>query len=510
MRRKTLPLILLACLALPLTGAGADTKALESDLAGKTARRQKYERVLPEHQSTLRFLNSAEGKAFYGETEAAEKARFMQEIVDGLVKTLSEAKADEERAAAALSQARQESSSARKDAPVREEPLIDESLRGSAEAPPAAEKEKSARVADDHLKTSSLSGSGSSLSGMAKSAQRLADQLGQGGLKVGAEDFAGKPLKEGGTPPRETGRQESAAGIHTSRPDSMRPLDPSRPAGPRELAVSEVSGFKDSFQRQGLRVLRRADGSVSIVDRSGRPATPEQLEALRRDISSQPAALMRYPDFFSILAPERFQGLKERYRQGEEKRGQEFKDVGMTEAERDFKWDKSCDKVSGECNPNAEAGSYKKDDFVPPKDLDSIWDEVEKEEKRQEEIAARRTRASPGPQGAAFLETTGILDRVQAAFSRILGSRPEEAGSEETLVPEAGAGEAAAARGSAQARAHPASGAQPGPSGRTEARGRKLSKPVRLGLVLAALALIFLGLLRRRQASLRDFFRRPL
>jgi hypothetical protein len=36
-----------------------------------------------------------------------------------------------------------------------------------------------------------------------------------------------------------------------------------------------------------------------------------------------------------------------------------------------------------------------------------------------------------------------------------------------------------------------------------------LSKPVRLGLVLAALTLILLGL-KSRQGSWRDFFRRPL
>jgi hypothetical protein len=495
MRRRPSLLALLACLLLSLPARSAgDVKALESDLAAKTARRQKYERVLPEHQSTLRFLNSAEGKAFYGETEAAEKARFMQDIVDGLVKTLSEAEADEKRAAAALSQARQKSSSARKNAPVREEPVIDESPRGSAEDSPAAEKKKSARVADDHLKTSSLSGSGSSLSGMAKSAQNLADRLGQDGLKSGAEDFAGKPLKEGMAPP---------AGMHTSRPDSMRPIDPSRPSTQQELALASVSGFKDSFARQGLRVLRRADGSVAVVDRSGRPATPEQLEALRRDIASQPAALMRYPELFSVIAPEKYQGLKERYRQGEEARSKEFKDVGMTEAERDFKWDKSCDKVSGECNPNAEAGSYKKDDFVPPKDLDSIWDEVEKEEKHQEEIAAQRAKAELGRGVLASVAKKGLLDRVKGAVSDLLGSDDADgdtidlSGSgapPEALTPE---GKPAGRRLSGPTASNTAQ-AKARRSARKAARWKK--RALYGGAALAGGLLLCLGLLRRRRA----------
>lgn len=474
-------------------------QALEAELAVKTAKREWYEAQLALADHTAGFAELSGGKD-------SDDAKALREQVGDWQAQLDRAREAELASAAKLAQARQQSppSTPKESAAVRQEPMIEELPRGSAKAPPAAEKEKSARVADDHLKTSSLSGSGTSLSGMAKSAQNLADRLGQDGRKGGAEDFAGKPFKEGMAPP---------AGMYTSRPDSMRPIDPSRPSTQQELALASVSGFKDSFARQGLRVLRRADGSVSIVDRSGRPATEAQLEVLRRDIASQPAALMRYPELFSVIAPEKYQGLKERYRKGEETRSKEFKDVGMTEAERDFKWDKSCDKVSGECNPNAEAGSYKKDDFVPPKDLDSIWDEVEKEEKRQEEIAAQRAREGLGQGVLASVAKKGLLDRVKDAAAGLLG--PDDAGDDEGGDPADLSGSGASPEG-LSSDGNPAEGRVAGrPSGPTREmrRARRLARRAARwrkralygGAALTAGVLLCLGLRRRR--TLQEYFR---
>lgn len=474
-------------------------QALEAELAVKTAKREWYEAHLALADHTAGFAELTGGKD-------SDDAKALRAQVGDWQAQLDRAREAELASAAKLTQARQQSppSTPKESAAVREEPVISESPRGSAKDLPAAEKEKSARVADDHLKTSSLSGSGTSLTGMAKSAQNLADRLGQDGLKGGAEDFAGKPLKEGTAPP---------AGMHTSRPDSMRPIDPSRPSTQQELALASVSGFKDSFARQGLRVLRRADGSVAVVDRSGRPATPDQLESLRRDIASQPAALMRYPDFFSAIAPEKYQGLKERYRQGEEARGKEFKDVGTTEAERDFKWDKSCDKVSGECNPNAEAGSYKKDDFVPPKDLDSIWDEVEKEEKRQEDIAAQRAKAELGRGVLASVAKKGLLDRVKGAVSGLLGS--DDAGDDADGDP-TDLSSADASPETLSADGKPAEGRvadRPGAPTREMRRSRRLARRAARwrkralygGAALTGGLLLCLGLRRRR--TLQEYFR---
>ncbi|MBI5209727.1 MAG: hypothetical protein HY927_07145 [Elusimicrobia bacterium] len=337
-------------------------------------------------------------------------------------------------------------------------------------------------------------------------AQRLAGQLNSGMLKGDAFSGAGKGdalPSEGRQGLREAAAEkglEAASAVGSPR-TGMGGFDPGRPRTRGEMAMAASMGFKGSFARQGLAVRTGPDGRPAIVDRDGRPATEAQLELLRKDIASQPAALTRYPEFFSEVSPAQFQGLKERYNASPESRDKEFKDMALTEGDRDFQWGRSCEKVSGECNPHAQEGSYSKGEFVPPEDLGSVWDELDKEEKAIEDSMRKDAQGRmAGSLGSA--RAAGLLGRVRSAIDGWLGG--DEGGQEEG--PDAGVGVqggrpsvGAAVKGSGGGRVGLAGGKASGgsPSAGAAKKGRLGAKAALwLAAIAAAGGLILAGLRR--------------
>ncbi|MBI5210278.1 MAG: hypothetical protein HY927_09940 [Elusimicrobia bacterium] len=152
--------------------------------------------------------------------------------------------------------------------------------------------------------------------------------------------------------------------------------DPSNPRTTRDLVVAVQGGYRASLDASGLKLVRGASGAYEFRRKDGSPATPQDLVSLQRRIESEPAALMRRPDFFQAIPRERYQDLKSDHRGKPELKDTAFKDVGTTANDRDFVWEKSCSKVSGDCNPAAKEGEYKKNEDVPPEDLDSIWKSI--------------------------------------------------------------------------------------------------------------------------------------
>jgi len=151
--------------------------------------------------------------------------------------------------------------------------------------------------------------------------------------------------------------------------------DPGSPKSPSDYVLAARSGYAPAFAAAGLKL--GPDGK-SVVRLDGKPATAEDYARLQREIGSMPAALGRRPDFYNAVSPGHYADLKAGYKNKKEGDAV-FKDVGTTEADRDFVHTASCSKLSGDCNKNSEKGSYKKGDFVAPEDLDNMWDALQKE-----------------------------------------------------------------------------------------------------------------------------------
>lgn len=195
--------------------------------------------------------------------------------------------------------------------------------------------------------------------------------------------------------------------------------DPSNPASSADLALAASSGYSDSFNQLGLKVGRGPDGRSGVLRADGSPASPGELARLREQIQSDPQALMRRPDFFSVLSREKFGDLRKDYSGRPELRDNEFKDVGMTEKQRDFQYAASCDKLSGDCNKSAKKGSYRRGQDVPPEDLADIWKRIKEEAKSYEveqSLARRQNPASKGRLGGLGAKIGGMLDGLAGLF----------------------------------------------------------------------------------------------
>lgn len=154
---------------------------------------------------------------------------------------------------------------------------------------------------------------------------------------------------------------------------------PARERSVPELALAARSGYAETFREQGLKVGAGPRGEPAIQRADGTPATEPELDRLRAALRAEPAALMRRPDFFTVLPREKFADLKRDFAARPELRATAFKDIGMTAQARGFQWSVSCSGLSGTCNPHAAQGSYRKGQDVPPEDLDAVWSAAQEE-----------------------------------------------------------------------------------------------------------------------------------
>lgn len=154
---------------------------------------------------------------------------------------------------------------------------------------------------------------------------------------------------------------------------------PARERSVPELALAARAGYAETFREQGLKVGAGPRGEPAIQRVDGTPATEPELDRLRAALRAEPAALVRRPDFFTVLPREKFADLKRDFTERPELRATAFKDIGMTAQARDFQWSVSCSGLSGTCNPHAAQGSYRKGQDVPPEDLDAVWSAAQEE-----------------------------------------------------------------------------------------------------------------------------------
>lgn len=182
----------------------------------------------------------------------------------------------------------------------------------------------------------------------------------------------------------------------------------------------------------GARAYGDAIGSRGLDARAGSPAQTPQMPGLGYRPSAEPGALSRYPAFFSAISRERYTALKSAY--GTPGNQSVFRDIALTPTARDFLWSRSCSSVAGDCNPYASASYYKKGDYVPPNDLDSIWNSLPVEtsedaladseysdEEKKDAAAALGGRATIPRQ-----DLSSLLARAQASVNGWLGDGPRE------------------------------------------------------------------------------------
>jgi hypothetical protein len=290
------------------------------------------------------------------------------------------------------------------------------------------------------------------------------------------------------------------------------------PKTPQDLALASVSGFGGSFAALGLKMGSGPGGAPSVLHGDGTPASGREVDDLRSLIASEPTALMHRPDYFSVLSRPRFQDLRTGYATRPALAGTAFKDVGMPPDRRDFLWSASCARLSGDCNKAAGEESYKKGDYVPPEDLNRIWQGIQSTETdadaytdediknanaEDQRIAALSHSVFKNGQGAGLLSRlSGLFNGGIGSFfnSAAQGSRTAVAG---TSVGAAGAGPD---EGTAAARAHGSAGARRGETAVPEAEPVLASAGTPAGRLAAVLGLLSAAalaarLLKRRQAG---------
>ncbi|MCX5797603.1 MAG: hypothetical protein NTY77_19100 [Elusimicrobia bacterium] len=265
------------------------------------------------------------------------------------------------------------------------------------------------------------------------------------------------------------------------------PADPSQPRTEHELVLAAQSAYRDSPAAVGLKVERDASGAGRLLREDGRPAAPADLEALRRRIAAEPRALMRRPDFFQVLPREHYQELKRDFRGRPELKAAAFQDVGLTPQDRDFVWDRTCQQVSGGCNPNAREGGYKKDSEVAPEDLDSIWRQVYgTADTFLQAVVGRRAAAPDAGPGVVSPSLMGrLLGRLASWRGWFSGEDPGDVLSSEAAAVSAAAG-GAAAGGPGRIRSQDSLRAA---QAARAARGRKRQAGAGLGLLAAGVLL---------------------
>jgi hypothetical protein len=285
-------------------------------------------------------------------------------------------------------------------------------------------------------------------------AAKLGAQLGAGMRAPEGLDGGGGPARAagGGGPPPAGGASPAPAGSPAA-------------AAPGAPGPAASAGLGGAMEAMGLKVGRDSEGRAAVLRRDGTPATARELELVRADAGG----VLPYAAHGELLAS---------YSAKPELRDTDFKHVEAPASEKDFRWSKSCDKVSGECNKHAGKGSYKRGDHVPPDDLADIWKSI-------------KEAAGIGAVPRKRYDGSSHFARMRA----MLGGEGGEAGEEDAEGAVGGGGTGAAAppapgeegprRALAPGEAPPEPGA--GARGRRTGRGTPRGRPVWPAWLISAL-----------------------
>lgn len=223
-----------------------------------------------------------------------------------------------------------------------------------------------------------------------------------------ARDLADKLKKSLKEPGELDGGKEDSLKGPTGR-DGLPDLDPGR----KDLLLASVSpGFASVFREMGLKP-KMERGRLGFARADGSAASPAEIDALTRQIRGLPLALTRHPDLFRHVSPAEFRDLQQAYHDRPALRDSAFRDVDLTEGDRDFVWSESCDKVSGECNENA-GDSYQKGKYVPPKDLKAILASIPEPTEEEKALIAQMAGAGGKLSGGGLFKggLRGLLSRL--------------------------------------------------------------------------------------------------
>lgn len=241
---------------------------------------------------------------------------------------------------------------------------------------------------------------------------------GDSGDGGGGGDQAGKDRAGGGMP--------SAGGVQTparvggsikSMGSGGRSLggDIANPKTGQDLMLASMSGYKGAFAAAGMKMGRGADGEPQVLRSDGTPASASEIEALTGLIGSEPQALQKRPDFFSVIPRDNYNSLKETYREKSDAKA--FKHVGLPDR-RDFEWSRSCEKVSGNCNEYTSQNSYRKGEYVSPEDLWSISEVMggaQGTDASGDKTDQAREKLSRGPYASLMKNVLGALGSIMKA-----------------------------------------------------------------------------------------------
>lgn len=191
--------------------------------------------------------------------------------------------------------------------------------------------------------------------------------------------------------------------------------DSANPKTGQDLLLASMGGYKSSFAGMGLKMGRGTAGEPVVLRSDGMPASSAEVEGLMKQISSEPRALQKRPDFFDVFPRENFNSLKETYKEKPDAKA--FKHVGILER-RDFEWNQSCDLVSGGCNEYSRQSSYRKGEFISPEDLWSISSVLggkDEEETGGSSTSLASEKLARGPYANLMKNVLGALGGVMKA-----------------------------------------------------------------------------------------------
>ncbi len=208
-----------------------------------------------------------------------------------------------------------------------------------------------------------------------KKAQAMGESL-RGGMNLGD---LGASLESGAEPGAGRLRGKAAAGsimpAPVSAPATARPRASDAASANKNLldqALLFSPGYAPAIESLGLKTVKDSDGGMTVVKEDGSPATEEDLSRLGERLRSEPAALLKRPDFFKVVQRSDYDDLKKRWARLSSSYSEDTRHMGLDDEERDFTWESSCSGVDGDCNPHVGGRSYRKNDFIFPETLREV------------------------------------------------------------------------------------------------------------------------------------------